>query len=40
MSKDAPKKNDIDLSSFLCELYKIKFELESLIIQLEEIVNE
>lgn len=40
MSEDAPIKNDVDLSPFLRELYKIKYELENLIIQLEEIVNE
>lgn len=40
MLKENLTKNDINLSLFLNELYKIKHELESLIIQLEEIINE
>lgn len=40
MSKDAPKKNGVDLSPFLRELYKLKDELERLIIEMEKIINE
>lgn len=40
MLKENPNKNSIDLSSFLCELYKIKVEIETLIIRLEEVLDE
>lgn len=40
MLKENPNKNSIDLSSFLCELYKIKVEIEMLIIRLEEVIDE
>lgn len=35
-----PTKKDINISFFLNELYKIKFELENVIINLEEIMKE
>ena len=40
MLKEHPIKNNIDLSSFLCELYNIKFRLENLIIELEKLTEE
>ena len=40
MLKEYPIKNNIDLSPFLLELYKLKDELERLIIEMEKIINE
>lgn len=40
MTEETPSKKDIDISFFLNELYKIKFELENVIIRLEEIMKE
>ena len=40
MTKDAPNKKVVDLSSFLCDLYNIKFRLETLIIEMEKITKE
>ena len=40
MAVENPTKKDIDISFFLNELYKIKFELENVIISLEEIMKE
>lgn len=40
MSTEFLNKKDIDISFFLNELYKIKFELENVIINLEEIKKE
>lgn len=40
MAVETPTKKDIDISFFLNELYKIKFELENIIISLEEIMKE
>lgn len=40
MSKEAPIKKEIDLSSFLCDLYNIQFRLNALIIELEKLEKE
>ena len=40
MSKEHPTMNGIDLSLFINELYKIKDELEKLIIELEKMKKE
>lgn len=40
MSRENLKKNDIDLSLFLCELYNIKFRLENLIVEMEKLTKE
>lgn len=40
MSRENLKKNDIDISLFLCELYNIKFRLENLIIEMEKLSEE
>lgn len=40
MSRENLKKNDIDLSLFLCELYNIKFRLENLIVKKKKITEE
>lgn len=36
MTKEEPKKNVVNLSPFLCKLYKIKDELEEVIILVEQ----
>lgn len=40
MAKEEPKKKGIDISSFLCDLYSIKFRLENLIIELERLTKD
>lgn len=40
MLEENPKKKSVDLSPFLLELYKLKDELEKLIIEMEKIINE
>ena len=40
MSTEFLNKKDIDISFFSNELYKIKIELENVIINLEEIMKE
>ena len=40
MAKEDPIKKEIDLSSFLCDLYSIKFRLENLIIELERLTKD
>lgn len=40
MNMEHPTKKFIDLSSFLCELYNIKFRLENLIIEMEKLTEE
>lgn len=40
MNTEHPKKKFIDLSSFLCELYNIKFRLENLIVEMEKLTKE
>ena len=39
MLKENPNKKSIDLSSFLLELYKLKDELEKIIVEMEKIIN-
>lgn len=40
MAKETPIMNVIEISPFLCELYKIKYQLENLIIKLENLSKE
>lgn len=40
MAKEDPIKKDIDLSSFLCDLYSVKYRIDSLIIELEKKVSD
>lgn len=39
MLQENPKKKSIDLSPFLLELYKLKDELEKIIVEMEKIIN-
>lgn len=39
MLEEAPNKKSVDLSPFLLEIYKVKDELEKLIIEMEKIIN-
>lgn len=40
MFKEAPNKKNIDLSSFLNELYRLKDKVEQIIIHLEELIGD